>query len=45
MVRFTCGNCGYRFESESEHPQKKCPYCDKLAIAKEPSAEELLKEG
>ncbi|GBE20430.1 hypothetical protein BMS3Abin17_01171 [archaeon BMS3Abin17] len=44
MVRFACKNCNYRFNSEVNHTEKKCPYCGKKDVIKEPSAEELLKE-
>jgi len=42
MASFRCLNCSYRFESEK--PQKICPYCNKLEVIKEPSAEDLLEE-
>ena len=44
MAKFICKDCGYRFESESEKIRKRCPYCGKITIIKEPSAEDLLKE-
>lgn len=44
MTKFICKGCGYRFESESEQFQKRCPYCGKIGLIKEPSAEDLLKE-
>ena len=44
MAKFICKNCGYKFNSELEQNKKKCPYCGKIGIIKEPSAEELLKE-
>ena len=39
-----CLGCNYRFESETEHTGKPCPYCGRNEVIKEPSAEDLLKE-
>jgi DNA-directed RNA polymerase subunit RPC12/RpoP len=44
MKKFVCNECGYRFESETEQTNKKCPYCGSMKIIKEPSAEDLLKD-
>lgn len=33
-------NCNYKFQADK--PQKTCPYCNKSAVQKEPSAEDLL---
>jgi len=44
MARFVCKDCNYRFESESNQTGKKCPYCRKERLIKEPSAEELLND-
>jgi len=42
MVNFRCTNCNYKFQSEK--PQKTCPYCNKPAVVKEPSAEDILND-
>ena len=44
MAKFICRDCGYRFESKLEQDRKKCPYCGKMRIIKEPSAEDLLND-
>jgi len=40
MTKFVCKNCGFRTESGKE--DKKCPYCDRKGLEKEPDAKELL---
>ncbi|MFH1787601.1 MAG: hypothetical protein ABH811_02320 [archaeon] len=44
MEKFLCNYCGYRFKSESNQVLKKCPYCEKNDIIKEPSAQDLVDE-
>jgi DNA-directed RNA polymerase subunit RPC12/RpoP len=44
MTNFICADCNYRFESKFVQPGKKCPYCGKDRVIKEPNAEELLDE-
>ncbi|MEK6925695.1 MAG: hypothetical protein AABW50_00290 [Nanoarchaeota archaeon] len=43
MTKLWCKNCNYRFETQSE--KKRCPYCGKESVMREPGAEELLLEG
>jgi DNA-directed RNA polymerase subunit RPC12/RpoP len=45
MTAFVCRNCNYRFESEKNHEGKRCPYCNREGIIKEPSAEDLIREN
>ena len=42
MENFICINCKYKFKS-GEMP-KTCPYCDKRAVERDKSAEEILDE-
>ncbi|MBR9701529.1 hypothetical protein GOV13_01265 [Candidatus Pacearchaeota archaeon] len=44
MARYTCQECNFKFKSESNQTGKKCPYCRKPRVIKEPSAEDLLEE-
>jgi len=44
MVNFVCEECSYRFKSESPKVSKKCPYCGRDGIIKEPSAQDLIDE-
>jgi DNA-directed RNA polymerase subunit RPC12/RpoP len=44
MVAFICKECNYRFESKYPQDNKKCPYCGKGKVIKEPNADELLME-
>ena len=44
MAKYVCKECNFRFESEYDQTKKKCPYCQKTSVMKEPSAEELLEE-
>lgn len=41
MTKFVCKNCGFR--TESGKGDKRCPFCDRIGLEREPSAEELLK--
>lgn len=43
MARFVCKNCGFR--TENSKGDKRCPYCDRISLEREPNAEELLKEA
>jgi rubrerythrin len=43
MTKFRCKNCGFRTESEKN--DRRCPYCDRVTLEKEQSAEELLEEA
>lgn len=43
-MKFACGNCNYRFESEQDKRGEECPYCGEPEVIAEPNAEELLKE-
>jgi DNA-directed RNA polymerase subunit RPC12/RpoP len=45
MAKFNCKECGYRYEADSDQKGKKCPYCGKQTIIKEPPAEELVEES
>ena len=42
MIKFVCKECNFRLESENE--KRKCPYCGKETLMREPDANELLKE-
>jgi len=42
MENFICSNCKYKFKAK-ETP-KTCPYCDKGAVVKEMSAEDIVSE-
>jgi len=44
MEKFVCLNCNYRFSSEFEQKENKCPYCGENKLIAEPSAEDLLEE-
>lgn len=44
-MKFVCKDCNYRFESEDNQTDKRCPYCESVRIIKEPSAEDLLGES
>ena len=44
MTSFICLECNYRFESKSFQAGKKCPYCGKERVIREPDADELLEE-
>jgi len=44
MVKFVCKECGYRYNENTNQKGKKCPYCNKDTIIKEPTAEELVDE-
>ena len=45
MVAYICEECNYRFEAKSDQKRKKCPYCGKERIVREPVAEELIEES
>jgi DNA-directed RNA polymerase subunit RPC12/RpoP len=42
MVKYTCGNCRYRFNSEQDYKNKPCPYCGEKHVTEQRSAQELL---
>ena len=42
MVKFVCKECNYRFEKETEQLLRKCPYCGKNGIVKQPDAQDLI---
>lgn len=44
MTKYVCKECGYRYDSNLKGVGKKCPYCGKEKVAKEPAAEELIEE-
>lgn len=44
MTQFVCESCRYRFKSQSDQKGKKCPYCNKTTIIKEPSAEDIIRD-
>ncbi len=43
MVKFVCRVCNYVFESKTI--PKKCPYCGKEGVVKDPDAQELINES
>lgn len=42
-MKFICTDCNYKFKSEIE-VRKRCPYCGKDTVIKEPSAEDLVND-
>ncbi|MGD9276231.1 MAG: rubredoxin [Candidatus Pacearchaeota archaeon] len=42
MVKFVCEECHYKFEGKIENVPRKCPYCGKEGIVKEPNAQDLI---
>jgi rubrerythrin len=42
MENFICRNCKYKFKASLQ--PAACPYCDKAAVEKERSAEEIVED-
>lgn len=48
IYEYACGKCGHEFEAlqrMSEDPLKKCPACNKMALAKKVSAAAFVLKG